>query len=195
MPILIGVVVLVVLLIIFAIGLYNRFVQLRNRIDNQWAQIDVQLRRRYDLIPNLVEAVKGYASHERETFERVIQARNQGQQAQTVEEQAQAENMLTGALRQLFAVAEAYPELQASQQFQQLQAELSQTEGMIATARQIYNDVVLMYNNAIQTFPGVLLAGPFGFSPKPMLEIEEASRGPVQVDFRDMPGRTEPPTS
>jgi LemA protein len=187
-PILIvlGVIVALVLLVI---SLYNRFVQLRNRIDNAWAQIDVQLRRRYDLIPNLVEAVKGYASHERETFERVTAARSAGQAAQTVEEQAQAENMLTQALRQLFAVAEAYPELRASENFQQLQGELSQTEGQIATARQIYNDTVLMYNNAIQTFPGVVFAGMFGFTEREMLEIEEASRGPVAVNFRDMPGR------
>jgi LemA protein len=189
MPVLIVVVVVIVALVLLVISLYNRFVQLRNRIENAWAQIDVQLRRRYDLIPNLVEAVKGYASHERETFERVTAARSAGQAAQTVEEQAQAENMLTQALRQLFAVAEAYPELRASENFQQLQAELSQTEGQIATARQIYNDTVLMYNNAIQTFPGVVFAGMFGFTARQMLEIEEASRGPVAVDFRDMPGR------
>jgi len=186
----IGAIVIVVAL--FVIGLYNRFVSLRNRIDNQWAQLDVQLRRRYDLIPNLVETVKGYASHERETFERVTAARNAGAAAQTVQEQAQAENMLTQALRQLFAVAEAYPELRANENFQQLQAELTNTEGQIATARQIYNDVVLMYNNAIQTFPGVLFAGMFGFGPRQFLEIEAESREPVQVDFRDMPGR-EPP--
>ena len=188
--IVIGVIVALVLLVI---SLYNRFVQLRNRIDNAWAQVDVQLRRRYDLIPNLVEAVKGYAAHERETFERVTEARAAGVAAQTVEEQARAENMLTQALRQLFAVAEAYPELRATENFQQLQNELTQTEGQIATARQIYNDVVLMYNNAIQTFPGVIFAGMFGFTQRQMLEIEEASRAPVQVDFRDMPGR-EPTT-
>jgi LemA protein len=187
-PILI-VVGVIVALVLLVISLYNRFVQLRNRIDNAWAQIDVQLRRRYDLIPNIVEAVKGYASHERETFERVTAARNAGAAAQTVEEQAQAENMLTQALRQLFAVAEAYPELRASENFQQLQNELTQTEGQIATSRQIYNDVVLMYNNAIQTFPGVVFAGMFGFTARQMLEIEEASRAPVAVDFRDMPGR------
>jgi LemA protein len=179
----------VVLLVVLVVGLYNRFVQLRNRIDNAWAQVDVQLRRRYDLIPNLVESVKGYAAHERETFERVTEARALGVQARTVEEQAQAENVLTQALRQLFAVAEAYPELRANENFQQLQSELTATEGQIATARQIYNDTVLMYNNAIQTFPGVLFAGMFGFTQRPFLEIEEASRAPVAVDFRDMPGR------
>jgi LemA protein len=180
---------IVVLLVVLVIALYNRFVQLRNRIDNAWAQVDVQLRRRYDLIPNLVETVKGYAAHERETFERVIQARAAGVAARTVAEQAQAENVLTQALRQLFAVAEAYPELRANENFQALQGELTNTEGQIAVSRQIYNDTVLMYNNAIQTFPGVLVAGMFGFSQREFLEIEEASRAPVAVDFGDMPGR------
>jgi LemA protein len=184
----------VVVLVLFVVSMYNRFVQLRNRIDNAWAQVDVQLRRRYDLIPNLVETVKGYAAHERETLERVIEARNAGVAAQTVAEQAQAENVLTQALRQLFAVAEAYPELRASEQFQQLQTELATTEGQIAVARQIYNDTVLMYNNAIQVFPAVLFAGMFGFSQRQYLEIEEASRAPAQVDFGDMPGRNEPPS-
>lgn len=179
----------VVLLLLFGVTLYNRFVRLRNRADNAWAQVDVQLRRRYDLIPNLVESVKGYASHERETFERVTQARAAASAARTVEEQAQAENMLTSALRQLFAVAEAYPELRASENFQALQAQLTETEGQIAVARQIYNDTVLSYNNAVQTFPGVIVASPFGFSKRAFLEIEESSREPVAVDFRDLPGR------
>ena len=185
----------VVLLAIFAISLYIRFVQLRNRIDNAWAQVDVVLRRRYDLIPNLVETVKGYAAHERETFERVIQARNAASAATTVQQQGQAENMLTGALRQLFAVAEAYPELRANENFQQLQAEITGTEGQIATARQIFNDTVLNYNNAIQTFPGVIIAGPFGFSAREFLEMEEAARAVPQVDFKDMPGREQPPAT
>lgn len=178
-----------VLLVLFAITLYNRFVRLRNRADNAWAQVDVQLRRRYDLIPNLVETVKGYASHERETFERVTQARAAASAAQTVEEQAQAENVLTAALRQLFAVAEAYPELRANENFQDLQRQLTETEGQIAVSRQIYNDTVLAYNNAVQTFPGVIIAGPFGFAQRAYLEIEEQSRAPVDVDFRDLPGR------
>ena len=187
----------VVLLVVLAISLYNRFVQLRNRIDNAWAQVDVVLRRRYDLIPNLVETVKGYAAHERETFERVIQARNAASAATTVQQQGQAENVLTGALRQLFAVAEAYPELRANESFQQLQAEITGTEGQIATARQIFNDTVLNYNNAIQTFPGVIIAGPFGFSQREFLEMEEAARAVPKVDFKDMPGREPgaPPTS
>lgn len=180
----------IALLVVLVISLYNRFVQLRNRIDNAWAQVDVQLRRRYDLIPNLVETVKGYASHEKETFERVTAARNAGVAAQNVADQAQAENMLTSALRQLFAVAEAYPELRANENFQQLQGELTATEGQIATARQIFNDTVLMYNNAIQTFPGVVFAGMFGFTQREFLEIEEASRAPVDVDF----GGGAPPT-
>ena len=184
---------IVVLLVVLVISLYNRFVQQRNRIDNAWAQVDVQLRRRYDLIPNLVETVKGYAAHERETFERVIQARAAGVAARTVQEQAQAENVLTQALRQLFAVAEAYPELRANENFQALQGELTNTEGQIAVSRQIYNDTVLMYNNSIQTFPGVLVAGMFGFSQREFLEIEEASRAPVAVDFGDMPGRNQAP--
>jgi LemA protein len=180
---------IVVVLALVAISLYNRMVSLRNRIDNAWAQVDVVLRRRYDLIPNLVETVKGYATHERETLERVVQARNAATAATTVEQQGQAENMLTGALRQLFAVAEAYPELRANENFQQLQSEISGTEGQIATARQIYNDTVLNYNNAIQTFPGVVMAGPLGFTQREFLEMEEAARAVPQVDFKDMPGR------
>jgi LemA protein len=186
------VILIVVVLLLWFVALYNRFVRMRNRVDNAWAQVDVQLRRRYDLIPNLVETVKGYASHERETFERVTQARAGAAGARTVEEQAQAENMLTAALRQLFAVAEAYPELRANENFQQLQAQLEQTEGQIATSRQIYNDTVLMYNNGIQQFPGMIIAGPLGFVPRVYFEPDPASREPAQVDFRDMPGREVP---
>ena len=198
-PILIVAIVLVVIALM-VVSIYNRLVQNRNRVDNAWAQVDVQLKRRYDLIPNLVETVKGYAAHEREVFERVTQARAAGAAAQTVEQQGQAENMLTSALRQLFAVAEAYPDLKANQNFQQLQAQLEQTEGQIATSRQIYNDSVLRYNNSIQVFPAVLLAGPFGFAQRQFLQVEESSREPVQVDFHDIPGRepaggsAEPPT-
>src|ERR671939_347789 len=137
------VVVAVVLLLLFVVGLYNKLVRLRNRSENAWAQVDVQLRRRYDLIPNLVEAVQGYASHERETFEEVTRARTAAEQAQTVREQAQAENALTAALGRLFAVAEAYPQLRATENFQQLQGELTETEEKIRIARQIYNDAVL----------------------------------------------------
>jgi LemA protein len=173
----------VVLLGIYLIVLYNGLVSLRNRIENAWAQIDVQLRRRYDLIPNLVETVKGYATHERETLERVIEARNRGQQATGVQEQAQAENMLTGALRQLFALSESYPDLKANQNFLQLQEELTGTEGRIAYARQFYNDTVYKYNTRIQKFPAVLLAGMLRFTEREYFEADDESRGPVQVQF------------
>lgn len=189
--------VLLVLVVLIVVGVmagvfYNRFVTYRNRADNAWAQVDVQLRRRYDLIPNLVETVKGYATHERETFERVTQARSAGVDASTVEEQGQAENMLTQALRQLLAVAEAYPELKANENFRRLQDELTKTEQQIAVARQIYNDTVLRYNNTVQRLPGMLVAGPFGFHSRPYLEIEEESRAPVDINFGDMPGRESP---
>src|SRR5919199_586912 len=139
------------LLVLYAIFSYNRLVRVRNRIENAWAQIDVQLRRRYDLIPNLVETVKGYAAHERQTFEAVTQARANAISAQGVAQQAEAENMITGALKSLFAVAEAYPELKANANFLELQEELTATEGRIAYARQFYNDAVLTYNNSIET--------------------------------------------
>jgi LemA protein len=186
---------LVVLLVLFLIFTYNRLVKLRNRIDAAWSQIDVQLRRRYDLIPNLVETVKGYAQHERETFEAVTRARQQAQAANGVEEQAQAENMLTGALRQLFAVAEAYPQLQANQNFLALQEELTGTEGRIAFSRQFYNEQILAYDNAREVFPTSLIAGMFNFEPKPYFETEEASREPVRVDFGtgDQSGTQAPP--
>src|ERR671914_2607967 len=144
--------------------LYNRFVRLRNRVDNAWAQIEVQLKRRWDLIPNLVETVKGYAAHERETFENVTQARAAAQQAKSPAESAQAEGILGQALGRLFAVAEAYPELQADENFRQLQTELSETENRVAVSRQVYNDTVLTFNNTVQTFPGLVVAGPFGFT-------------------------------
>ena len=179
--IIVGVVVLIVLFLILT---YNRLVKLRNRIEAAWSQIDVQLRRRYDLIPNLVESVKGYAQHERETFEAVTRARQQAQQAQGVEEKAQAENLLTGALRQLFAVAEAYPQLQANQNFLALQEELTGTEGRIAFSRQFYNEQVLSYDNARETFPTSIVAGVFNFEERAYFETEDdQSRQPVTVDF------------
>ncbi|RJQ50814.1 MAG: LemA family protein [Actinobacteria bacterium] len=174
---------LAVIIVIGVIALYNRLVTLRNRIDNAWSQIDVQLKRRYDLIPNLVETVKGYAAHERELFENVTKARASAINAQTVGEQAQAENMLTQTLRSLFAVAENYPDLKANQNFLLLQEELSGTESKIAFARQFYNDTVMTYNTTIQRFPANLLAGMFGFSQREYFEIEEAAREPVKVDF------------
>ena len=140
--------------------LYNRLVKLRNRVENAWAQIDVQLKRRYDLIPNLVETVKGYAAHERGTFEAVTAARTRAAAAQGPAEQGAAEGILGQALGRLFAVAEAYPELQANENFRQLQAQLEETENRIAVSRQVYNDTVLTYNNAIQTVPGRARRGP-----------------------------------
>jgi LemA protein len=178
--ILIGVVALLVVALVL---LYNNLVRLRNRVENAWAQVDVQLRRRYDLIPNLVETVKGYAAHERGTFEAVTEARTRAQAAGTVQEQAGAENMLSQALGRLFAVAEAYPELQADENFRQLQEELAQTENRIAVSRQVYNDTVLTYNNAIQTVPGVVVAGPFGFAKRDFFEAEETVREAPRVAF------------
>jgi LemA protein len=173
----------VVVLVIFVITLYNSLVSLRNRIENAWAQIDVQLKRRYDLIPNLVNTVKGYATHEQETLEKVIQARNMAMAASGVEGQAQAENVLTGALKSLFALSEAYPDLKANQSFLNLQEELTGTEGRIAYARQFYNDSVYKYNTKIQSFPAVIIAGMFRFTEREYFEADGESRGPVQVQF------------
>jgi LemA protein len=188
MVVLIVVLVLLALLAIFLITLYNRFVRLRNRVDNAWAQIEVQLKRRWDLIPNLVETVKGYAEHERGTFEAVTEARAAAQKAGSPGEVAAAEGILGQALGRLFAVAEAYPQLQADENFRQLQSELAETENRIAVSRQVYNDTVLTYHNAIQTFPGVLLAGTFGFSEREFFEVEDdAQREPPHVDFSQAP--------
>ena len=187
--IVIGAIVLIVLL---AIGVFNRLARQRNRIEAAWAQIDVQLKRRYDLIPNLVESVKGYAAHERETLEAVVRARQQAVQATGVEQQAQAENILTDALRQLFAVAEAYPQLRANENFLALQEELTGTEGRIAFARQFYNEQVLAYDNSLDQFPTNVVAAAFGYKPRQYFEAETASREPVKVDFSDM-RQTPPP--
>jgi LemA protein len=173
----------IALLALAVVVLYNRLVRLRNRASNAWSQVDVQLRRRYDLIPNLVETVKGYASHERATFEEVTAARTRAQEARTVEQQAEAENVLTAAIGRLFAVAEAYPELRASENFQQLQAQLADTEDKIRVARQVYNDSVLTYENARQTVPTNVVAGLFGFEQRPFFEIEEAAREAPRVTF------------
>jgi LemA protein len=175
---------LIVVVALVLVALYNRLVRLRNRVDNAWAQIEVQLKRRWDLIPNLVESVKGYAAHERETFEAVTQARTAAQNAQGPAEAAQAEGILSQALGRLFAVAEAYPELRATENFQQLQAQLAETENKVAVSRQVYNDTVLTYHNAIQTFPGAVLAGPFGFTTREFFEVEdEAQREAPKVTF------------
>lgn len=173
----------VVLLVLFVIAMYNRLVAQRNRVDNAWAQVDVQLKRRFDLIPNLVETVKGYASHERQTLENVIAARAGTAQAKGPAEQAQAENFLTQALRQLFAVAEAYPELKASDNFASLQADLQDTENKIAISRQIYNDTVLTYNNTVQQVPTNLVAGMFGFSAREFFEAGDGAQDAPAVQF------------
>ena len=169
------IVVIVALLVIALITLYNRFVRLRNRVENAWAQIEVQLKRRHDLIPNLVETVKGYAAHERGTFEAVTQARAAAVGAQGPAQTAAAEGILSQALGRLFAVAEAYPDLKASTNFLDLQQQLQDTENKIAVSRQVYNDTVLTFNNAIQVFPAVLIAGPFGFTRREFFEVEDAA--------------------
>lgn len=176
---------LVVLVGGYLIGLYNSLVQKRNRVDNAWAQVQVQLKRRWDLIPNLVETVKGYATHEASTLEAVVSARNAAATVGSAspDQVAKAENALTGALRQLFAVAEAYPDLKANQGFLSLQAELSGTEDKISYSRQFFNDTTMMYNVAIETFPANLIAGAFGFIKRSFFEIDAAESEPVAVKF------------
>jgi len=178
-----GILLVIVVLAIAVIGIYNRLVTLRNRVDNAWSQIDVQLRRRYDLIPNLVETVKGYVQHERGTLEGVIAARNAAMAAGSVKEHSDAENMLTGSLKSLFALAENYPDLKANQNFMMLQEELSGTESKIAYARQFYNDSVMTYNTSQQTFPANVFASMFRFTTRDYFEIEEAAKEPVKVQF------------
>ena len=176
--------IIVAVLIMIAVGIYNRLIRLRNRADNAWAQVDVQLRRRYDLIPNLVETVKGYAKHEREVFQKVTEARAKAIDAGSVKAQGEAENMLTGALKSLFAVVENYPELKANQNFLMLQEELAGTEGKIAYARQFYNDSVMLFNTRQQVFPANIIARMFNFKEKEYFEIEEAeAKEPVKVQF------------
>jgi LemA protein len=174
---------MVAVALVAAILVYNRLVALRTRVDNGWSQIDVQLRRRYDLIPNLVTTVQGYAAHEREVFEEVTQARSRAIDATAVPEQAQAENQVTRGIRQLLAVAEAYPELKANENFLALQEELTGTESKIAYARQFYNDQVMLLNTLIGSFPSNLVAGAFRFEPREFFDIEDPVRGPATVDF------------
>jgi LemA protein len=171
LPIIIAIVV--VLVILFFIFQYNGLVRLRNRVDNSWSQIDVQLKRRHDLIPNLIETVKGYAAHEQGTFEKVVQARNAAMSAQGPEQSAQAENVLTGALKSIFALAEAYPDLKANQNFLSLQEELTSTEDRISYARQFYNDSVLKYDNKLETFPANTIAGMFGFKAREYFKTDD----------------------
>lgn len=177
------IIVIVVILAIALVGLYNNFVKLRNRVDNAWSQIDVQLQRRLDLIPNLVETVKGYAAHESGTLESVTAARTACMNATTPERRAEAENVLTGTLKTLFAVSENYPDLKANQNFLELQGELRDTEDKISYMRQSYNDTVMTFNNAIQTFPGVLIAGPFGFKARELFDAAESAAAAPSVKF------------
>jgi LemA protein len=182
--IIIGVVVaVIVVFVLILIGMYNGLIRSRNRVKEAWSGIDVQLRRRASLVPNLVETVKGYAAHERETFEAVTRARSMLQQAGSPAEAAQANNFLTQTLRSLFAVAEAYPQLQAAENFRMLQTELSDIEEKIAFARQFYNANVLDYNNRLQTVPTVFIAGMFGFTREEFFEADEEGRAEVDVDF------------
>jgi LemA protein len=174
---------LLAFLSVAGILVFNRLVALRTRVDNGWSQIDVQLRRRYDLIPNLVETVQGYATHERELFQRVTQARTQAIDATAMPDQASAENQITQGLRQLLAVAESYPDLKANQNFLALQEELSGTESKIAYARQFYNDQVMRLNTLIGSFPSNLVARTFDFSTREFFDIEEPVRGPATVEF------------
>jgi len=173
----------VAFLLLWGVVTYNRLVSLRNRVDNGWSQIDVQLRRRYDLIPNLVETVEGYAQHERELFESVAEARSQAMGATAIDDQAQAENAITAGLGKLIAVAEQYPDLKANQNFLALQEELTGTESKIAYARQFYNDQVMRLNTLIQQFPARVIAGWGHFEPRTFFDIEDAVRRPVQVEF------------
>ena len=181
--VIIGLLILVVALIVIVVGYYNNFINLRNRVTNAWAQIDVQLKRRADLIPNLVETVKGYAGHESRTLTNVVAARQAVVDAKTPEQSAEAENMLSGALRQIFALAEAYPDLKANQNFMQLQGQLEEAENKISYMRQSYNDVVMMYNTAISQFPGVIVANLTNFKEAQSFETAGADRETPAVDF------------
>jgi LemA protein len=178
--------IIIVIVVIFALiywGFYNKIIRTENRIDNSWAQIDVQLKRRADLIPNLMETVKGYMKHEKEVLENVTKARSALMSAKTPQENINADNMLTGALKSLFAVAENYPDLKANQNFLNLQDELTNTENKIAYSRQHYNDSVLVFNNTIETFPGMWFAKRMGRKTREMLQIPEASKELPKVKF------------
>jgi LemA protein len=184
-----GIIVLVIVAIVLVAGiaLFNKFVQLRTRSEEAWSDIDVQLKRRYDLIPNLIETVKGYASHEKETFERVTEARTMAMSAEGVDEQAGAENMLSGALKSLFAVSESYPDLKANENFLELQRELTDTENKIQSSRRFYNTNVRDLNIAVESFPSNVIAKTFSFTKKDFFELDEgekeAAKDPVKVDF------------
>ena len=174
---------IVVLIVLFVINTYNTLVGLRNKVKDQWAQIDVQLKRRFDLIPNLVETVKGYAKHESSTLEAVVKARNTYLSASTPEAQMKADGELTQAITKLFALSEAYPELKANENFKQLQSELTSTEDKISYARQFYNDIVMKYNNKIEMFPSNIVASMFKFKAQAFFEVNEEERQNVKVQF------------
>lgn len=180
---LIIVIAVIVVVALWAIGIYNSLVKLRNRVKNAWSQISVQLKRRHDLIPNLVETAKGYMKHERETLENVVKARNMAMAAQGVGEAAQAENMLSQTLKSLFAVVENYPDLKANQNMMQLQEELTSTENRISFARQHYNDSVMTFNNGIQMFPRNIIAGMFNFREEEFFEVPEEEKETPKVQF------------
>jgi LemA protein len=181
----VGIIFFAILIVtaVVLIGMYNTLVQMRVRCDSAWSDIDVQLKRRHDLIPNLVETVKGYATHEKSTFEDIARFRSQAMQATTPEGKAAAENQLSGALKSLFAVAENYPELKASEQFMQLQKSLSQTEDSIQNSRSYYNTVVQDLNTKVQVFPANTIAGMFNFIPRQFFQTTDADREPVAVKF------------
>ncbi len=174
---------IIILLLLFFVGSYNGLVSLRNKVKDQWAQIDVQLKRRFDLIPNLVETVKGYAKHEKQTLENVIKARNSFVSAKSPEEEMKANGELSNAISKLFALAESYPDLKANTSFNKLQDELSETENKISYARQFYNDNVLAYKNKIEMFPSNIIANMFGFKPEPFFEASETEKENVKVNF------------
>ena len=183
MTILLIILAVVALLFFYIIGVRNKLVVLRNRVKDQWAQIDVQLKRRFDLIPNLVETVKGYAKHESETLENVIKARNTYLSAKTPDDQIEANGELSSAISKLFALAESYPDLKANSNFLELQSDLKDTENKIASARQFYNDTVLQYNNKIQMFPGNIIASIFGFKEERFFEVEAEAKSAPKVEL------------
>ncbi|MFH1238781.1 MAG: LemA family protein [bacterium] len=184
MGVLIVVLVLIVLGFLFVIGIYNSLIALRNQVKNAWSQIDVQLKRRHDLIPNLIETVKGYRDHERQTFEAITNARSQAVSAQGIGDKAKAEGLLSAAMSKFFAVMENYPDLKANQNFLALQEELSSTENKIAFSRQNYNDQVLFFNNKIQMFPSSVIAGMFSFKSEEFFQVEDkAEREAPKVNF------------
>ena len=183
--IIIGIVLLVLFVVGFVISTYNKLVKLRNSVKDQWSQIDIQLKRRFDLIPNLVETVKGYTKHEKETLTAVIEARNSYQSSTTHEDALKADSQLTKSISKLFALVEAYPDLKANDSFMSLQADLSETEDKISYARQFYSDAVLKYNNKVQMFPSSIVASIFGFSEEKFFEAVDTERENVKVDFNN----------